>query len=121
MIAASILKARGIHDFREVAGGFAAIARTSIAKSDFVCQSKMLSLKKNTPATSRYTPNVGQTDKIIRMMLAAVIAVLFFAKIISVTTAIALGIVAIVLLMTSMAGYCPVYGICKLNTNKNEK
>lgn len=41
MIAASILKARGIHDFKEVEGGFAAIAKTEVPKTDFVCQSKL--------------------------------------------------------------------------------
>ncbi len=41
MIAASILKSRGIHDFKEIEGGFAAIAKTSVAKTDFVCQSKL--------------------------------------------------------------------------------
>jgi hydroxyacylglutathione hydrolase len=40
MIAASILKARGYDNFIEVAGGFGAIAKTGIAKTDFVCQSK---------------------------------------------------------------------------------
>jgi rhodanese-related sulfurtransferase len=43
MIAASILKARGIHNFKEVDGGFAAIAKTDVAKTDFVCQSKLQS------------------------------------------------------------------------------
>jgi rhodanese-related sulfurtransferase len=42
MIAASILKARGIHNFKEVDGGFNAIAKTNLPKSDFVCQSKVL-------------------------------------------------------------------------------
>lgn len=41
MIAASILKARGIHNFKEVEGGFGAIAKTDVAKTDFVCQSKL--------------------------------------------------------------------------------
>ena len=41
MIAASILKARGIHNFKEIEGGFAAIANTGVAKTDFVCQSKL--------------------------------------------------------------------------------
>jgi len=41
MIAASILKARGIHNFKEVDGGFAAISKTDVAKTDFVCQSKL--------------------------------------------------------------------------------
>ncbi len=41
MIAASILKARGIHNFKEVEGGFGAIAKTEAPKTDFVCQSKL--------------------------------------------------------------------------------
>lgn len=44
MIAASILKSRGIHNFKEVAGGFNAIAKTAVPKTDYVCQSKMVKL-----------------------------------------------------------------------------
>lgn len=42
MIAASILQARGIRNFTEVAGGFNAISKTNVPKTDFVCQSKLL-------------------------------------------------------------------------------
>ncbi|MCI9844739.1 MBL fold metallo-hydrolase [Flavobacterium pectinovorum] len=42
MIAASILQARGFRNFTEIEGGFGAIAKTDIPKSDFVCQSKIL-------------------------------------------------------------------------------
>lgn len=42
MIAASILKSRGIHNFKEVDGGFSAIAKTTVPKTDFVCQSKLI-------------------------------------------------------------------------------
>lgn len=42
MIAASILQARGYRNFTEVEGGFAAIAQTKIPKTDFICQSKVL-------------------------------------------------------------------------------
>ena len=42
MIAASILQARGYRNFTEVDGGFAAIAKTEVPKTDFVCQSKTL-------------------------------------------------------------------------------
>ncbi len=44
MIAASILKARGIHSFKEIEGGFKAISETEIPKTDFVCQSKLQGL-----------------------------------------------------------------------------
>jgi len=43
MIAASILKARGIHNFKEVEGGFAAISKAGVPTTDFVCQSKLVS------------------------------------------------------------------------------
>ncbi|KVV14892.1 rhodanese-like domain-containing protein [Flavobacterium sp. TAB 87] len=42
MIAASILQARGFRNFTEIEGGFGAIAKTTVPKSDFVCQSKVL-------------------------------------------------------------------------------
>lgn len=42
MIAASILKSRGIHNFKEVAGGFKAIAEAGVPKTNYVCQSKMI-------------------------------------------------------------------------------
>lgn len=42
MIAASILMARGYRNFTEIEGGFKAIAKTNVPKTDFVCQSKMM-------------------------------------------------------------------------------
>jgi glyoxylase-like metal-dependent hydrolase (beta-lactamase superfamily II)/rhodanese-related sulfurtransferase len=42
MIAASILQARGFRNFKEIEGGFNAIAKTELPKTDFVCQSKVL-------------------------------------------------------------------------------
>lgn len=41
MIACSILKSRGFDNIVDIAGGFAAIAKTNTPKTDFVCQSKM--------------------------------------------------------------------------------
>ncbi len=42
MMAASILQARGYRNFSEIEGGFNAIAKTSLPKTDFMCQSKVL-------------------------------------------------------------------------------
>jgi glyoxylase-like metal-dependent hydrolase (beta-lactamase superfamily II)/rhodanese-related sulfurtransferase len=42
MIAASILKARGIHNFKEVDGGFKAITDAGVPKTNFICQSKLV-------------------------------------------------------------------------------
>lgn len=41
MIAASLLKNRGYHDFIEIAGGFSEISKTEVPCTDFVCQSKL--------------------------------------------------------------------------------
>lgn len=42
MIAASILQARGYRNFSEVEGGFAAISKSNVPKTNFVCQSKVM-------------------------------------------------------------------------------
>ena len=42
MMAASILQARGYRNFSEIEGGFNAIAKTTVPKTNFVCQSKVL-------------------------------------------------------------------------------
>lgn len=41
MIAASILKSRGHHNFKEIEGGFKAIAEAGVSKTDYVCPSKL--------------------------------------------------------------------------------
>jgi glyoxylase-like metal-dependent hydrolase (beta-lactamase superfamily II)/rhodanese-related sulfurtransferase len=41
MITSSILKARGFHDLVEIAGGFKAIAETTVPKTAFVCPSTL--------------------------------------------------------------------------------
>jgi rhodanese-related sulfurtransferase len=41
MIAASILKSRGYHNFLEVAGGYSAISKTNVPITDFVCPSTL--------------------------------------------------------------------------------
>ncbi len=42
MIAASILQSRGYRNFTEIEGGFKAIDEAGVAKTDFVCQSKVM-------------------------------------------------------------------------------
>ncbi|GAB1404554.1 hypothetical protein MASR1M74_17330 [Lentimicrobium sp.] len=45
--------------------------------------------------------NIGNTDKLIRLLLALLIAVLYFTNIITGTLAIVLGILALMLVVTS--------------------
>ncbi|MFC2163931.1 DUF2892 domain-containing protein [Acidobacteriota bacterium] len=62
--------------------------------------------------------NMGAADRIIRTLIAIVIAVLYFTKQISGTAAIILGIIAIVFLLTSLVSFCPAYLPFKISTRK---
>lgn len=53
--------------------------------------------------------NMGTTDRIIRTILAIGIGVLYFTHLISGTWAIITGILAIIFLVSSFVGVCPVY------------
>jgi hypothetical protein len=59
---------------------------------------------------------MGTTDKIIRLALAAVVAVLYFTGTISGTLAIVLGVFAIIFALTSLISFCPLYSIVGINT-----
>lgn len=53
--------------------------------------------------------NMGALDRVIRIVLAAVVAVLYFAHLLSPVAAIVLGVLAVVFLATGIAGFCPLY------------
>jgi hypothetical protein len=62
--------------------------------------------------------NMGTWDRIIRFALAALIAILYFTNVISGTWVIILGIVAVIALVTSFVGVCPLYKILGISTSK---
>lgn len=66
-------------------------------------------------------PNMGMADKIIRLVVVAVIAVLYFTGQITGVAAIILGIVAVAFLVTSLIGWCPTYVPFGISTRKAEK
>jgi len=53
--------------------------------------------------------NMGKTDRIIRITIAAIIAVLYFMNVISGTWTIVLGVLALVFVLTSFISFCPLY------------
>ena len=65
--------------------------------------------------------NMGSLDRIIRIIIAVVIAVLYFTKTISGTTAIILGVIALAFLLTSAIGFCPMYAPFKIKTLKKQE
>ena len=64
--------------------------------------------------------NLGTVDKVIRILVAVVIGVLFFAKIITGTAGIILLVLAVVLVLTSIISFCPLYWPFGINTGKKK-
>lgn len=62
--------------------------------------------------------NMGTADRIIRTVAAIVIGVLLLTGTLSGTLATILGILAIVFLLTSAVGWCPLYVPFKISTMK---
>ncbi len=61
---------------------------------------------------------MGSTDKIVRLVLAAVVGVLYYTKQIDGTTAIVLGAVALIFALTSFISFCPLYTLFGVSTCK---
>lgn len=64
------------------------------------------------------TKNVGTLDRVLRLIFALAVAVLYFTGLISGTAAIILGILAAVFLLTSVVGFCPLYTLFGFSTRK---
>jgi hypothetical protein len=62
--------------------------------------------------------NMGATDKLIRSIIGIIIAILYYAGIITGTLAIVLLAFAIIFLLTSFISFCPLYPLFGINTNK---
>jgi len=65
--------------------------------------------------------NMGTIDKVIRILIAVVIAVLYFTKIIPGTLGIILMILAVVFVITSLISFCPVYFPFGISTAKKSE
>lgn len=63
--------------------------------------------------------NMGTIDRIIRAALAILIGVLYFTGQISGVSAIVLGILAIVFLLTSVISFCPLYAPFRISTKRD--
>jgi hypothetical protein len=67
--------------------------------------------------------NMGSADRIIRIILAAVIAILYFTDVVTGTLGIVLLVLAVVFVLTSLVGFCPLYlpfGISTCSSSKKE-
>ena len=73
------------------------------------------SLKKNQTVMKK---NVGNIDKMVRLIVAAVIGILFLTGnlLISSTLGIILAVLAVIFVLTSLVGTCPIYSLTGLST-----
>ena len=67
------------------------------------------------------TKNMGSADKLVRVLIAAVIGILYYMDKITGTLAYVLMAVAIILLITSLVNFCPLYKLLGINTCKIKK
>ena len=66
-------------------------------------------------------PNMGTLDRSIRTILALVVAALYITGKITGTAAIILGIIAVIFLVTSIIGFCPLYVLLGFKTIKEKE
>ena len=64
--------------------------------------------------------NMVTMDRIIRTSLALVVAILYFTDNLSGLAAIVLGIFAVIFLLTSLVGFCPLYTVLGIRTTKDK-
>lgn len=64
--------------------------------------------------------NIGPSDKLVRLLLAIVLIVLYYFDILTDTWGIVALIGALVLTVTSLINFCPLYPIFRINTNKKK-
>ncbi len=64
--------------------------------------------------------NMGTVDRILRAVLAVLVGVFYFTGHITGIAAIVLGIFAVIFLVTSAIGYCPLYVPFKISTRKEK-
>ncbi|QQS51660.1 MAG: DUF2892 domain-containing protein [Bacteroidota bacterium] len=62
--------------------------------------------------------NMGNADRIIRLLVAALLAILFFTNVVSGVLGIILLVVAGVFVLTSFVSFCPLYAIFGMSTCK---
>lgn len=64
--------------------------------------------------------NMGTIDKVVRILIAIVIIVLYFVNVISGTLAIVLLILSAIFILTSLISFCPLYLPFGINTGKKK-
>jgi hypothetical protein len=81
----------------------------------------LVQLHLGSPKPMDMKKNMGNVDRVIRLIAAAVIAILYFSNIISGTVGLVLLIFAGVFVLTSFISFCPLYAPLGISTCKTPK
>lgn len=65
------------------------------------------------------TKNMGTADRVIRVLIAIVVGVLYFTGQIGGTLAAVLGVLSLIFVLTSIIGTCPLYAPFHISTRGN--
>ena len=65
--------------------------------------------------------NMGTADRVIRVLIAVIVAILYFTGVIKGTLRVVLLALAVVFLLTSIISFCPLYAPFGLSTHKLKK
>jgi uncharacterized membrane protein YccC len=60
--------------------------------------------------------NMGSADRIIRVVIAVIISLLYFTNVISGTLGLVLMVLAVVFVLTSVVSFCPLYALFGIST-----
>jgi uncharacterized membrane protein len=62
--------------------------------------------------------NMGTIDRVVRLVLAILVLILYLKGVISGVIALILGLLALIFVVTSLLGFCPLYLLFKFSTLK---
>jgi hypothetical protein len=65
--------------------------------------------------------NIGSSDKLIRLVISIILIVFYYKQILSGTLGIISLFIALGLTLTSLVGFCPIYGMFGWKTDKTEE
>jgi len=65
--------------------------------------------------------NMGGADRVIRLILAAVFAILYFTEMVTGTLGLVLIALGAIFVLTSLVSFCPLYTLVGLNTCSSKK
>lgn len=68
----------------------------------------------------KFNTNMGKTDRMVRVAVAAIFIGLIVAQIITGVLAIVAGVIAAIFLVTSVIKFCPLYTIFGFSTSKSD-